>query len=268
VKITVLHRARDRGLRVLVACATVLLLAGATQRVALANGPEIGMDAGGVFPLESSDIALESEFVTVHLGGYWTTHVECQYTLRNLTDDHQTITMDFVTNTDWKSGVSEGPFTERTGFQVLVVARERRAVPVRMVGVDKSRWRGVLPSPPDSLPAWDVSFRPRGKVTLQISYDASWSGGCGGPDCTYWMRYIAKPARLWAGSIGHASITFEFDPLTRVLMRCNPDFIECLKLSAKPEGFVQSPRGFTWKLRDWEPDENFEVRAEWSEVPR
>jgi hypothetical protein len=125
-----------------------------------------------------------------------------------------------------------------------------------------------LPSPPDSLPAWNVSFGPYQEVYLKISYDTSWSGGCRGSECQFTMKYHAKPARLWAGSIESATIQFIFDTLTQALISCNPDNGKCLELTAHPDGFEQSSRGFMWQLRNWEPDHDFELTAAWSESSR
>src|SRR5512140_1751988 len=129
-----------------------------TSAVCQGNGLEIGFDAGTVFPLESSDIQLNSEFVTVRLGGFETSQVECQYNLKNLTSSPQTISMAFVTAIPYGQPFHADIVHDR-GFRVHISAEPNKAVPVRLVRLDDSRWKDILSYPPDSLPAWEVTFR-------------------------------------------------------------------------------------------------------------
>lgn len=67
--------------------------------VALANGPEVGRDAGMIFPVASDSVQLVSEQVLIQLqlDAYEGT-AECKYTLRNLTGVAASFEMAFVTN--------------------------------------------------------------------------------------------------------------------------------------------------------------------------
>src|SRR5262252_8273670 len=68
-----------------------------------ANGPEIGFDAGTIFPIESKNIQLVSETVDIYLPGAAVSSLRtvgpnavCKYVLRNLADSTQTFHMAFV----------------------------------------------------------------------------------------------------------------------------------------------------------------------------
>src|SRR5215831_3808512 len=68
-----------------------------------ANGPEIGFDAGTIFPIESKNIQLVSETVDIYLPGAVVSSLRtpepnaiCKYVLRNLSDSTQTFHMAFV----------------------------------------------------------------------------------------------------------------------------------------------------------------------------
>src|SRR5262245_62743201 len=73
-----------------------------------ANGPEIGFDAGTIFPMESRNVQLVSEEVEIRLPTYWPAvdtsdphNAFCKYVLRNLTDSTQVFSMAFVSNENW-----------------------------------------------------------------------------------------------------------------------------------------------------------------------
>ncbi len=232
---------------------------------ALANGPEIGFDAGCAFPLESKEIELQREFVTVWVTGGGPSKATCSYALRNLTQEPQTIQMGFLMGFP---GLAEPPHGTRYRDAGITVNRwiqgeEGVDLPVRLAALDKERWKGLVGSPPDSLPVWEVEFGPSQEVNLDISYETELTGGCGDGECTFGLTYYAQAARLWAARIEWAVIEFRFDQIAALLMACHPDLTGCLEVSATPPGFTRPSWGFRWEMRDWEPETDFNVTVQW-----
>jgi len=252
--------------RTAIAGLSLLLVSSA---VAFANGPEVGYDAGSVVPIHSRNIQLVSEDVTITIGGDVPARAVCQYMLKNLTPQPQTIQMGFLLGTQF-SYDAQGYANH---YRAAGVRVERRGdtltagdIPVRMEEIDSIRWKDLVPSPSDSLPVWEVKFGPSEVVNLTISYATSWSGWCNEErHCRFGITYYARPASLWAGSVENARITFRFDRFVTMLMACNPDPASCFQVSAAPVGFTRFPGGFVWEMRDWEPAEDFNVSAEWTE---
>lgn len=238
----------------------VWLIAGALvveASPARANGAEIGFDAGGIVPLRSRDIQLVSERVEVPVSGG---QVRCQYVLRNLASTPVRITMGFVTNPPLtREGAA---YSIRYGGARLQVSCHGASVPIRVEPLVGERWTAFVPSPPDSLPVWEVSFGPSEEVPLVISYWASPSGGCDGRDCGSSMTYHAAAAGLWAGLVDSASIRFTFSHAdsVRTAMRGNTSH---LRVAVAPEGFIRDGETIRWDLRDWEPEQDFTVSLHW-----
>ena len=224
-----------------------------------ANGPEVGFDAGGVVPLASQDVQLVSEIVDVGLPGCGSStygSANCTYQLKNLSASPRTISMGFLTS------------NPRGQDAHVVVYRDGTRLSVQMRPLTGSSWEELVTPPPDSLPVWDVGFGPGELVSIVITSQVSWSGGCEGdgvPDvaCGFEFKYLARAARLWAGAIERAQISITLDRVVNVLMRCNPAAASCLNIKATPQGFRQDASGFHWSLENWEPTEDFRVSLDW-----
>ena len=121
---------------------TVATLAG---EPALADGPEIGQDAGAFFPLENDSIQLVAEEVEIYLPSSLTNPVgpaglrhglaKCTYHLRNLTATAQEFAMAFVIQ-----GPAPSWMQTDANFRVEMSGEE---LPVRYVPLDKARWEGL-----------------------------------------------------------------------------------------------------------------------------
>lgn len=246
----------DRGQR----AALVFLVTLVPAAAALGNGPSVGFGAGGIVPLANEDVQLVSEFVTVPIEGG---RVRCQYDLRNLGDEPRTFTVGFVTNAPWRrdGDASAGGFRSAD----LEVKQEQKPVPVRYEAVDKDRWAPFLGVPPDSLPVWEVTIGAHATTHLFIAYDGVPDTGCDGSHCSLSAVYHAKTASLWAGTLEHASIRFEFSSLTAKLLDCGGDAESCLSIRVAPEGALRTAGGYVWDLSNWEPDTDFSVRVDWQD---
>jgi hypothetical protein len=241
----------------------------ANPSAALANGMEIGFDAGSAVPLQSQNIQLVSEGVTITIGGDVPARAVCEYTLKNLTTQPQTIQMGFLLGSRYSYDArGYADHYRAAGVRVMRWGDTLTAgdLPVRMEEWDSIHWKDLVPFPSDSLPVWEVKFGPSEIVHLTISYATSWSGSCNEErHCRFGITYYARPASLWAGSIEKATITFRFDKFVTLLMACNPDPASCFQVSATPAGFTRFTGGFVWEMRDWEPAEDFNVSVEWTE---
>lgn len=228
-------------------------------RIASPNGPEVGFNAGGIFPLASTEVRLVEEFVTVPIEGG---AARCQYTLRNLGEAPVTITMGFVTNAPWpRPGNPYGAQYRASHFEVF---RDGKPIPVRLEALAKDTWTSFMAVPPDSLPVWSVDFGAREKVWLVIKYEVLPSGGCDGSLCSLDMTYYAAAARLWAGEVGYASIQFTFGRVAAILRQGIPDCSPYFRMDVSPPIHRETPGGITWEYRDWEPDTDFTVRIGWT----
>lgn len=223
---------------------------------AVANGPDIGFDAGEIVPLENHDVQLVREYVTVPVDGG---KVICRYTLRNLSARQVTVNIGFVSNVPWPSE-SKPSF----GGVKLEVRRFGKMLPVRVEAVAKERWAPYMRDVPDSLPVFQVTFGPNEESSLNISYWATPSSGCEGDSCGQTMVYHASTARLWAGTVEHASIRFVFSTMASLLRRCASDTTSCFRLSMTPGGYTVNAEEIEWTMTNWEPDVDFEVSIDWN----
>ncbi len=227
-----------------------------TAAAAGANGPEIGFDAGEIVPLGNHDVQLVREEVTVPVEGG---RVHCGYTLKNLSARPLTISIGFVTNVPWPSGSSAS-----FGGANLEVRRFGKLLPVRVEAVAKERWAPYMSDVPDSLPVFELTFGPHEESSLNISYWATPSGGCGGNDCGQSMEYHASTARLWAGTVEHASIRFVFSTMASLYRQCVSDSASCFTLRIEPGGYEVSAGEIVWTMTNWEPDVDFRVTIDWN----
>lgn len=228
---------------------------------ARANGPEIGRDAGTVFPLATDRIQLVSELVMVRLpaeGGAG--RAECLYVLRNLTDERQSFEMAFLTGSSHRQ---DDPDNRAYPDLDLHVSRDRRELAVSMAALDRARWEPLIENPPDSIPVWSVAIEPRAEAALWINYGVGWSGGGDGRSRQRAFTYYAKPAAFWAGRIEQATIAFTLGDLAAKALSCLPDSATCLRRTIEPAGYRWTAGGLRWDLNDWEPAEDFRLELEW-----
>lgn len=229
---------------------------------ARANGPEIGRDAGTVFPLATDKIQLVSELVTLKLPDGGAGRAECNYVLRNLTDELQSFEMAFLTGSSYRQ---DGPDDRAYPDLDLHVSRERRELAVSMAALDRARWEPLIANPPDSIPVWNVVIEPRAEASLWISYGIGWSGGGEGRSRHRAFTYYAKPAAFWAGRIEQATIAFALGDLTAKVLSCLPDSATCVQRTIEPAGYRWTGGGLRWDLKDWEPAEDFRLDLRWQD---
>jgi len=250
------HRINRGDVIPIIVALLVLLL----TSVAFANGPSIGFDAGCIVPLANNDIQLVREFVTVPIEGG---RAHCQYNLKNLTDKQVTISIGFVTSSEWidikrnfAAGYNDANIEVRNGQQ---------RIPVHLEKISKDHWASFVRNPPDSLPVWEMIFSPQKEVILHITYNVEPLRGRDGTSCTMIATYHASTASLWAKNIQYASIEFQFGMLTSQLIKCTQETLNCISIESKPENGILTANGVTWKFYDWEADSNFSVKVDWSE---
>jgi hypothetical protein len=246
--------------RLAIASATVAATAllASLPHLALANGAEVGRDAGMVFPVASDSVQLVAEYVNVQLPTGWGEkgRVFCDYRLRNLASSRRDFEMAFVTNPPLspEPAAYRGIYAD-AGFQVLL---DGSPLEVRYAPVARGRWSDFVEGAPDSLPVWRVRLAPRATARLRMEYDVTWSGGADGGHSSTELTYHARPAALWAGRIEEAEIHFEMDPVAALVLECGPQLGECFGFSISPAGYTWYRDGFGWRFEDWEPETDFE----------
>ena len=153
----------------------ILVLASGNVR---ANGPEIGFDAGSIFPVESQNVQLVEETVTARISMEGLkVNVSCDYVLRNLSDQDLTFTMGFVTHTAFMpTEYLQQPVVDYRNANFRV-RQDAQQLTVTFAPVKRDRWADLQISVPDSLPVWDVSIPANSDARLSINYTAAWSGG-------------------------------------------------------------------------------------------
>ena len=224
---------------------------------AWANGPEIGRDAGAVFPLESPAVQLVYEDVTATLSqGYEPGFVVCIYGLRNLTDQAVSFEMSFVTNIPgrWPGVVADQ--YRRAKFTAKFKGAD---LAVGIAPADSTKWTPFFGMPVDSLPVWTIDLGPREEATLRVSYLAEWSGGADGDSWGRYFEYLATAASLWAGPIEHARVTFVLGDLFVAALREMGEGSDRFKVQIEPADGKWSWNGVVWERANWEPDEDFRI---------
>jgi len=282
-----------------------LLLCSLLPAALLANGAEIGRDAGMVFPLESTIVHLAAETVDVRydwMGREGT--AECVYHLGNGSDSTRSFDMAFVTNS------FQGPPGYTARFYAALDMKVDIAgapVAVRSEPVRVLDWTGMITPPPDSLPVWNVTIPARDTVRVHMTYRVWPSGGSDGSSGGMALSYRTRPAALWAGPVGRAAVRFRMRGLDRYAMRSlssehasicvevrpegwrpdrgefgggstDPRWAADLNRSADPGRFASAggsveagtpepEQVFVWEFRDWEPKEDCTVGVEWRGHP-
>jgi hypothetical protein len=247
-----------------------LLLACSAQ----ANGPEIGIDAGMVIPVASANVELEREWVDIHAALGMDGTLECMYRLRNRSHKARTVPMGFVVAVPSTDPVNSPSHWDDPALGLEVHYPSGTPIPVRREAARKRAWREIAEAMPDSLPVFDVPVPPESSVTFMITSRITWSGGSDGEHHGVILKYVATPARLWAGPIGHAEIAFHFSDLEVALLRQaweTTRFVEDLgpgsvRVEIKPAGFTWTNDGVLWKFDHWEPRENPTVSIDWTDL--
>lgn len=239
----------------------VLVLSVTLSVRGFANGPEIGHDAGMIFPIESTVVHLVAESVDVRYD--WRAHrgtAECVYYLWNESDSTRSFDMAFVTNRPFGEPGVYRRFYDALDMTVRIDGRD---VPVAIAGLRRSSWLDVIAQPPDSLPAWPVSIAPRDTIRVAMAYRVSPSGGSDGHQGGMELTYRCRPAALWAGRIDRAVVRFTMSELDRyVLASIHREGTEAC-LSVRPSGWSRNSGAFEWSYRDWEPDQDISIGVEW-----
>lgn len=237
-----------------------LLVATATQ----ANGPNIGRDPGGIFPVANDDIQLVSEEVSVAPGHDddpgW---ARCVYHLRNLTDREHVLDVAFyIRSIGWGIASDYPIFASRLEFRAT---QDGRPLPVAVEKIDPARWQAVASAPVDSLPTWTMTIGPHEETRLVLDYQVVWTRGADGSTGYQELTYHARPASLWAGVIESAVIEFQLDPLTMKLIEEHRLTDERFELRIEPGGYEWTGNVIRWRLTDWDaavdPEVSFSYRA-------
>jgi hypothetical protein len=230
-----------------IALATAALL---PSDPALANGPQVGFQAGAVFPVASRTIRLLSERVTVRLGDPLAQgRAECLYQLVNLSDSLRSFQMAFVPY----GFMSDRETYDHLHFAVRCLGKD---VPVRFQKVDKEQWLPYVTDLWTDLPVWDLEINPRDTLDVGMRYDVYWSGDDGSG--VWRVAYNARPASLWAGTVAEARVAFEFAEFTAALLRDGGPMGAC-RVELSPPGSVWVGSSLVWEFKNWEPDQDISI---------
>jgi hypothetical protein len=226
-----------------------------------ANGPQVGFDGGGIVPLASHDIQLVRETVDLYAplsDEYDPGRATCYYVLANRSSRPRTITMSFLGG---YTGL--GDFAALPGAFVAHVGGT--PVAVRLEKADRSRWMEFDVAVPKSLPVWQVTIPARDSTSVGIEYEILWSGGSDGSTDGRDLRYLARPAALWAGRIHEATFRIHLGRLATGLLRGLPLNRDegPVRLRVEPPDATWIPDGIAWRRTNWEPDHDFRFGVDW-----
>jgi len=244
------------------ASGVLAMLVGAT--IARANGPEIGFDAGTIFPIESRSVQLVSENVTIDLPAEAFSGMNevdhnalCKYVLRNLSDSTLTFHMAFVSNARYSDDDTLDIVSNP--YQVTQDGRSRDVTYYR-ASKENELFFSEYGSNQILFPTWVLAIGPRATSVVEIRYNASWTGGCDGETCGNDFTYYTKPAALWAGPIEQADFDLRVPDRTflRNLRRANAPW----HVEISPPGFRWTSDGLHWAFRNWEPDADLRMLVE------
>jgi hypothetical protein len=234
--------------------------------IASGNDPEIGFDAGTVFPVTSRAIRLVSEVVNIRLDSPSagrpgsTRNATRTYVVRNLADTAQTFAMAFVSNPPI-SPESPGSWSELFGGAAFEVHQDGRALPVRFRPGRGREFQEEYGTAEVSFPTWTLTLGPGATSEVLMRYYASWSGGCDGTNCRHEFTCHARPAARWAGRIDRASFTLRLGDtafVRRLEHRGAP-----WRVHVWPVEHHRTEDGLHWECRDWKPDSDLGLRVEY-----
>lgn len=225
---------------------------------AIANGPNVGRDAGMVFPVRNDVVQLVSERVVIKLAPYASPYARlgeavCTYELRNLSDTPQTFEMAFFTNRPF-AATDRSEYRRHYMTAGFSVTEGARSLAVAYEPVDVSGWSPLYEGLPDSLPVWQVTIGPDTSTVLNMEYSVEWSGGADGESNSRYFQYHARPAALWAGTIDSAEIAFEIDDETVRTIADHRGSDPCFEEIVTPEGGNWDGNRIVWRFGDWEPE--------------
>jgi hypothetical protein len=244
--------------------ALALLLAASA---AGANGPEIGFDAGAIFPIESRNIQLVSETVDIHLpypnvplSGKEHNAI-CKYLLRNLSDSTQTFHMAFV---------SDDPPMPADTFEVnheylendYQVLQDGKRCEVTFYRSREGEFSD-LGSNQTLFPSWQLTIAPSASSVVEIRYGVSWStGGEEGAGGYESFQYYARSAALWAGRIESADFRLHLPDkkILRNLQKGRDEVPWAIRVT--PWGYRWTSDGLSWHFTNWEPDQDLRLLIE------
>jgi len=237
-----------------------------------ANGPEVGFDAGTIFPLESQNIQLVSESVDIRLtrasrlpSSRMKHNALCRYVLRNLSDSTCVFRMAFVGGSPPASVDSSeaNRLNLENEFEVLQDGQPRGVAFYPSRGDEFSKFH----SKQTLFPTWTVSLAALATSVIEMRYDASWTGGgCDDGLCGDEFRYCTQPAALWAGKIESAEFHLHMP---------DADFLRNLqrerdevpwRVRVTPWGYRWTSDGLIWQFKDWEPDNDLRLTLEYMSV--
>jgi hypothetical protein len=170
--------------------------------------------------------------------------------------------MAFVANRPFEY---EGAYTRAYRDMEMRVDIDGREVPVSLAALAPGKWSEFIKPPPDSLPMWAVTIAPHDTTRVHIKYRVSSSGGAEGHHGDMKLQYYCRPAALWAGPIGHATIRFQMRNLGDYLLRSIEWEGEGACLTISPSGWRGSASSGTyeWRFENWEPTEDIWVEVKW-----
>lgn len=221
-----------------------------------ANGPEIGFDGSTIFPVESHAIRLLRETVVMSPGGGGADAVMAWYTLVNLTDRPQSFDMSFVVS-PYQAGYSS--YEPGQSPRVFLFDQE---LPVRWKPLKPGTWRDFVTAGTDSLPTWRLSMAPRDTMVLYISYPSSWSGGAEGNGIYTTYTYHARPAALWAGTIGVADFRVCLGDRAPLFRNSDPWSYAVSRVNIEPAESWWEGDCLHWRFENWEPDADIRLSVE------
>ncbi len=234
----------------------ILLLLNSTSELS-ANGPEVGRDAGMIFPVASDSVQLVTEYVVVRIPSDVSEagQATCYYTLRNLASTRRDFEMAFVA----KPQFAPSPEEYRRGYEgaAFEVVLDGSPLEVRYAPIARGAWTAFAPDAPDSLPVWRVAMDPGATRDLKMRYLVTWTRGLDGDESGAVISYRARAAALWADRVLSASIRFELDPLAARVLQCAPPSGSCFQLSLDPPGYRWKHGAVEWEFTNWEPDTDF-----------
>ncbi len=105
-----------------------------------------------------------------------------------------------------------------------------------------------------SMYAWQISFKPHEKKTVECIYTASWNCDVGPyPSCRH-FTYITKTGALWNGTIGQADfyVTLSNDYIKNA--RAGK-----LDFKIEPADYKIAGNTVEWHFRDWKPTEDISI---------